>query len=103
MEDIKAAYSQASEVEIAPKKDKVDLAEVDLMLVDTERTPEARGLNIEDVPRSYWFSARFLGSFLAVILAKDAGSGGFSLAAPILTSINHDIGPSPNITWVSLS
>lgn len=31
------------------------------------------------------------------------GTGGFALAAPILSIINADIGPDPNYTWVSLS
>ncbi len=31
------------------------------------------------------------------------GTGGFALAAPILSIINADIGPDPNYIWVSLS
>lgn len=106
MAEIKQPDKTASELERAPEsiheRDKTNLADVDLMLVDTERAPEARGTNINDVPRSYWFSVRFIGSFVAIILAKDAGSGGFSLAAPLLSTINRDIGPSLNINWVSL-
>ena len=73
------------------------------MMVDDERAPEARGAVSEAIPRSYWYSWQFLGTFAAIILAKDAGSGGFSLAAPVLNAINREIGPDPDITWVSLS
>jgi MFS family permease len=31
------------------------------------------------------------------------GVGGFGLAAPVLSFINADIGPDPNVSWVSLS
>lgn len=30
------------------------------------------------------------------------GIGGFGLIAPVVTQINADIGPSPNINWVPL-
>ncbi|OAP57920.1 hypothetical protein AYL99_08658 [Fonsecaea erecta] len=91
------------EVEEASAPIKYDLAEVDRMLVDDERAPEARGTTEDAIPRSYWYSARFLGTFTAIILSKDAGSGGFSLAAPLLSNINAEIGPDLDITWVSLS
>lgn len=73
---------------------------LDLMQIDTERAIEARGRNIEDVPRSYWWSPGFLGSYCALALACNAGLGGFSLVAPILGDINNDLGASPNIAWV---
>lgn len=31
------------------------------------------------------------------------GVGGFGLAAPVLSFINADIGPDPNLSWVALS
>ncbi|EXJ66149.1 uncharacterized protein A1O5_10765 [Cladophialophora psammophila CBS 110553] len=76
---------------------------IDSMLIDTERSPEARGRLVDDVPRSYWVSGRFLGSYVAVILASNAGIGGFSLAAPVLSAVNNELGPSPNISWIGLS
>lgn len=78
-------------------------ADIDRMMVNDERAPEARGAVADTVPRSYWYSWQFVGTFAAIILAKDAGSGGFSLAAPVLADINKQIGPDPDITWVSLS
>lgn len=77
-----------------------DMAQ-DLMQLDTERAVEARGKMVENLPRSYWYSASFLGSYLAIILATNAGIGSFSLLAPILGIINDDIGPSPNLPWVA--
>lgn len=78
-------------------------SEMDRMQTDENRAPEARGAMSDAIPRSYWYSWEFIGTFAAIILAKDAGSGGFSLAAPVLASINREIGPDPDVTWVSLS
>ncbi|KAL2825105.1 fungal trichothecene efflux pump [Aspergillus pseudoustus] len=72
-------------------------------MVNDDRAPEARGATTDTIPRSYWYSWEFIGTFIAIILAKDAGSGGFSLAAPVLNDINREIGPDPDITWVSLA
>ena len=85
-----------------PDVEKAKSGGLDLMLVDTERAPEARGHLASQFDRSYWFSPAYIGSYIAVVLAANAGIGGFSLAAPDLSIINNDIGPSPNITWVSL-
>ena len=96
--EIEHAPGDVAGADRAPRPD-----EVDRMLVDDERAPEARGATMDAIPSSYWYSWQFLGTFAAIILAKDAGSGGFSLAAPVLSSINQDIGPDPDVTWVSLS
>lgn len=96
--EIEHAAGDVAGADRAPRPD-----EVDRMLVDDERAPEARGATMDAIPASYWYSWQFLGTFAAIILAKDAGSGGFSLAAPVLSSINQDIGPDPDVTWVSLS
>jgi len=50
----------------------------------------------------YFYSSFFLGTMTATGLGLAAAVGGFSLAAPNLTLINNDIGPDPNIVWVSL-
>lgn len=81
----------------AMRDEKLDV--VDLMLVDTERAPEARGHDLNDLPRNYWYSPGFIGSYLAVGFAFTAGIGGYALAAPLLANINDDIGPSSNIAW----
>lgn len=56
----------------------------------------------ETLPKGYYYSPFFLGSFLAIGLGFWAGNSGFAYAAPILTIINADIGPDPNIQWVGL-
>lgn len=70
--------------------------------VDSERLPEARGRDLSEVPKGYWWSPGFLGSITAIAFAFQGASGGFALIAPLLPDINADIGPSKNITWVSL-
>lgn len=94
---------ETSEVEMQAVLKPPPLPQIDRMLLDDERAPEARGAFADSLPRSYWYSWQFLGTFVAIILAKDAGSGGFSLAAPVLASINAEIGPDPGVTWVSLA
>lgn len=84
----------------SPVKPELD---ADRMQVNDQRAPEARGVTTDAIPRSYWYSWQFIGTFIAIVLAKDAGSGGFSLAAPVLDDINQEIGPDPDITWVSLA
>ncbi|KAK3081178.1 hypothetical protein LTS18_009373 [Coniosporium uncinatum] len=50
----------------------------------------------------YFYSSFFLGTMAATGLGLAAAVGGFGLAAPNLALINNDIGPDPNIVWVSL-
>ncbi|KAL1888399.1 hypothetical protein Sste5346_009607 [Sporothrix stenoceras] len=52
------------------------------------------------VPLGYFTSRIFLGTYSAVACSVMAGVGPFSLAAPLLTAINADIGPSKDIAWV---
>lgn len=77
-------------------------ASIDAMKHDEERAPEARGREMEDVPKSYWVSPLFLGSYIAIGCGFAAATGGFALVAPLLNVINEDLGPSVNITWVAL-
>ncbi|CAK3897879.1 MFS general substrate transporter [Lecanosticta acicola] len=70
---------------------------------DDDRADIARGRNADKIGREYWLSVNFIGTLFAVGLAFMGGIGGFGLIAPILNTINEDIGPSPNINWVSLA
>ena len=70
---------------------------------DDERAPEARGRDLTDVPKSYWISPLFIGSYCAIGMGFASGTGGFALIAPLLPIINEDIGPNANITWVALA
>ncbi|KAF2261286.1 MFS general substrate transporter [Lojkania enalia] len=56
-----------------------------------------------ELPKGYFTSANFLGSMFAIGLSFGCGVGGFGLAAPVLSFINADIGPDPNLSWVALS
>ena len=59
-------------------------------------------VNSAELPSGYYRSPQFVGSMLAIGLSLGCGCGGFSLAAPILSFINADIGPDPNLVWVAL-
>jgi hypothetical protein len=54
------------------------------------------------LPKNYFYSPSFLGTMTATGIGLAAAVGGFGLAAPNLALINSDIGPDPNIGWVSL-
>ncbi|KIH93737.1 hypothetical protein SPBR_04155 [Sporothrix brasiliensis 5110] len=57
----------------------------------------------DQLPAGYFRSLNFVGSMLAIGLSFCCGVGGFSLIAPVLGIVNADIGPDPNLTWVSMS
>lgn len=59
--------------------------------------------NEETIPRGYYYSAYFLGSMFAIGMGLLGGVAGFAYAAPILGTINADIGPSPYLIWVAYS
>lgn len=48
----------------------------------------------DDIRAGYFRSAKFLGSMFAIGSAFGCGVAGFTFAAPILSFINDDIGPS---------
>ncbi|OCK77436.1 MFS general substrate transporter [Lepidopterella palustris CBS 459.81] len=82
-----------------PEKNGVD--QIEAVPVDTGITRfEIDG---DGLPPGYFRSAYFIGSMAAICLGFFGGVGGFALAAPILSAINEDIGPDPNIVWVALS
>ncbi|CAK7200619.1 hypothetical protein SEUCBS139899_003317 [Sporothrix eucalyptigena] len=57
----------------------------------------------EELDPGYWRSPRFLGSILAIALLANSLFVGYSMPINILSIIDADIGPSPNIYLVSLS
>lgn len=69
---------------------------------DDDRTAEAHGRNADQMEDGYWKSWRFIGSMLAIGLGFAGGTGGFALIAPVLGTINDELGPSPNVLWCSL-
>ncbi|KAK3065123.1 hypothetical protein LTS18_009707 [Coniosporium uncinatum] len=57
----------------------------------------------DELPTGYFRSSFFLGSMTGIGLGLMAGVAGFGYAASILSLINADIGPDPNVLWVALS
>lgn len=57
--------------------------------------------DLDNLPPGYYRSSFFLGTMFAVGIGLTAAVGGFGLAAPALGLINSEIGPDPNINWVS--
>lgn len=70
----------------------------------TEEAVRGRDFTVteDEMPKGYFYSLNFIGSMLAIGLSLSAGVAGFAIVAPILGAINADIGPSPNLIWVSL-
>ena len=74
-------------------------------------------IDSEDLPKGYFLRPRFIGTLLASgfsvsavsslinsrsLLISRQGVGGFALAAPLLATINADIGPDPNYAWIGI-
>ena len=57
--------------------------------------------DLDKLPNGYYRSSFFVGTMFAVGIGLSAAVGGFGLAAPALALINSEIGPDPNISWVS--
>ncbi|KAF2472865.1 MFS general substrate transporter [Lindgomyces ingoldianus] len=72
---------------------------------DYEEDVKGRDFTVaeSELPKGYFTSANFLGSMFAIGASFGCGVGGFGLAAPVLSFINADIGPDPNLSWVALS
>ena len=56
----------------------------------------------QELPKGYFSSINFLGTFFAVGFNLMASTGGFALIAPVLLQIDAAVGPSPNIIWMAL-
>jgi len=54
------------------------------------------------LPKGYFTSKYFMGTYVAHCFTFLGGLGGFNLIAPILGDINAELGPSPDILWVAL-
>jgi MFS family permease len=72
--------------------------------VHSDVNNEVHGFTADEttLKKGYFRISFFLGTMLTTGLGLAAAVGGFGLAAPNLALINADIGPDPNITWVSL-
>lgn len=61
-----------------PTTDHVNMAAPTESDLDVE-APDARGVDLEDIPPQYWWSFRFLGSAISIILLAICLYVGFSL------------------------
>ncbi|CAK7200733.1 hypothetical protein SEUCBS139899_003432 [Sporothrix eucalyptigena] len=61
----------------------------------------AVGGDLESMPAGYYYSPKFLGSFVAICLSSICAYLGWVLPANTLSIINADLGTSPNINWVA--
>ncbi|KAL2752429.1 hypothetical protein ACRALDRAFT_1065567 [Sodiomyces alcalophilus JCM 7366] len=68
-----------------------------------DEQPVALARETSELPPGYFKSASFIGTMFAAQSAWAAGVGSFALAAPLLGTINQDIGPNPQIAWVALA
>jgi len=56
----------------------------------------------DELPKGYFTSPFFIGSFIACGMNLMASTGGFALVAPVLSSIDVALGPSASIIWLAL-
>ncbi|CAK7213428.1 hypothetical protein SBRCBS47491_001793 [Sporothrix bragantina] len=55
---------------------------------------------VSEVPKGYFRSPLFLGTYFAVAISLVAGSGSYAYIGGLLATINADIGPSTNYAWM---
>lgn len=73
--------------------------------IDVAHHHELSGFTAEgdQLPKGYYHSAFFLGTFAALWFGLLGGTGAFAIVAPVLVDINNDIGPDPNYAWLALT
>ncbi|KXL50749.1 hypothetical protein M433DRAFT_76067 [Acidomyces richmondensis BFW] len=57
----------------------------------------------DQLPKGYYRSPFFLGTFAALWFGLLGGTGAFAVVAPVLVDINNDIGPDQNYVWLALT
>jgi hypothetical protein len=71
--------------------------------VDNHAAGKILSINDADLPKGYFLTPYFIGSMFAIGMSLMCGVAGFAFVAPILSFVNADIGPSPDLTWVALT
>ncbi|QKX58196.1 uncharacterized protein TRUGW13939_05317 [Talaromyces rugulosus] len=89
---------QVSHIETSSDADAIEKA------IDSDRRPEAQGKDQAELPKGYFYSPSFIGSYCAIGVAFACGTGGFALVAPILSEISRDLGAqgNSNANWVGI-
>jgi MFS family permease len=67
-----------------------------------ELVPDNFAVTASQLPKGYFYSSYFLGTWFATGMSIASAWAGFAYVLPILTQINEDIGPDANIVWVAL-
>lgn len=57
--------------------------------------------DIDELPKGYFTSIQFIGSYLGVGMNLMGSTAGFAIIAPVLSQIDVAIGPGP-VTWLAL-
>ncbi|KAL4804326.1 fungal trichothecene efflux pump [Aspergillus unguis] len=71
--------------------------------VDSAARNAIGGDDIEDLPKRYYWSYKFIGSSIAFAFSYHAQLLGYVFAANVLSIVDADIGPSPQKIWVLLA
>jgi MFS family permease len=58
-------------------------------------------LESEELPRGYYTTPAFIGTFFAIGMNLASSTAGFALVAPVLGQIDVALGPSASITWLA--
>ncbi|KAF2489135.1 fungal trichothecene efflux pump [Lophium mytilinum] len=65
--------------------------------------PRAIGGDLASMPKGYYWSPGFIGTFAATCLAQVSGYLGWTLPANTISLVNEALGPSPNFVWLAVS
>ena len=93
---IMAAIQKSASIEKGPH-DEEDIA------IHTETFAIKREALGHDLPARYWMSPGFIGTVAALCFGNTSNYASWVQPSNSLTVINESIGPSDNITWVSLA
>jgi MFS family permease len=66
-----------------------------------EPTQHSTEIDTEELPKGYFTSLQFIGSFLGIGMNLMGSTAGFAIIAPVLSQIDVAIGPGP-VVWLAL-
>ena len=86
-----------------------DVREVETATPPSEQDAVVAGgfaIESDELPKGYFLTPRFIGTFFAVGMNLMSSTGGFALIAPVLGEIDIALSPpgqpSPSVTWLAL-
>lgn len=75
----------------------------DVQLYHDAVAPEAIGGKVEEMPKNYYMSMKFIGTMTATSLAQICGYVGWVLPANTLSLISAELGVSANTIWLAVA